>query len=265
MFTGLIQGVSRVREVRRRSEGAWPGGGVRLVVDRPEGWEVAHGESICVNGVCLTHAGGEAAPSHGAASGEGSAASEGPLAFDVIVETLARSTLGDLSAGAGVNLEPSVTPATRMGGHFVQGHVDGVGEVTSVERGADWRVTIRTDAALVPLIVPKGSIAVEGVSLTVASSSPEDRTFEIALIPTTLAETTLGQLEAGRRVNLETDILARTVHHMLARTGGGLMSVGASAAASPEHGGARGAGARATSRSQVTRETLRRAGFVASD
>jgi riboflavin synthase len=137
------------------------------------------------------------------------------LRFDVVPETLARTTLGGLAAGSRVNLERAATAATLMGGHVVQGHVEGVGEVRAVRTEGEWRVTIKVPNELMPCITPKGSIAVEGVSLTVASVDVTASTLDVALIPTTLEVTTLGGLKPGSRVNLETDIMARTIVHYM--------------------------------------------------
>jgi len=201
MFTGLIQQVGVIERIEPSPNGR------RLLVD-PADWthRPDPGESIGVNGCCLTLA----APP---------AETGGRLAFDVISETLARSTLGRLESGARVNLERSLRADDLMGGHVVQGHVDGVGEVVEIRPDpADWRVRIRPPAPLLDEIVHKGSIAVEGVSLTIARLVGDD--FEIALIPTTLRETTLGELETGSAVNLETDVLAKTVVHFLRRRAG---------------------------------------------
>lgn len=194
MFTGLVQAVGVVAESRRSPAG------VRFVVD-PGGWghRPGAGESIAVCGVCLTLA----AP----------VGPDGRWAFDVVAETLAKTTLGRLGAGSRVNLERSLTAGDLLGGHFVQGHVDGVGTVERVQPGEDWRVRVRVPESLGPYIVPKGSVAVEGVSLTIAGVEPG--AFEVALIPTTLARTTLGDLKPGAEVNVETDVLARTVVHFL--------------------------------------------------
>lgn len=229
MFTGLVQAVGRVAEVRPLGSGT---GAVRIVVD-PAGWahEAALGDSICISGCCLTVADAPAGP-------------DAPLAFDAVPETLRLTTLGRLALGAAalgmkVNLERSVTPATLLGGHLVQGHVEGVGRVVRVQREerGDWRVRIQApgapDPALIECITPKGAITVEGVSLTVAAV--EGDCFEVALIPTTLEATTLGELQEGDGVNLETDILARTVVHWLrtyapARWGAGSQPAPAAAA-----------------------------------
>lgn len=198
MFTGIVQARGRIAALDPTPTGA------RLVVD-PLGWSprgitFSHGDSICVSGVCLTLVAQDA----------------GRLAFDVVAETLAKTKLGDLAIGSDVNLEPSLTPTTQLGGHFLQGHVDGVGNVTDVNtRTDDYRVTIEPPVALMDYIVPKGSVAIDGVSLTIASVSRG--AFEVALIPTTLSLTTLGALAKGSRVNLESDVVTRTIVHWLRR------------------------------------------------
>jgi len=216
MFTGLVQAVGRVAGVEKSAAG------LRLVVEAP-GWDhVPRRESsVAVNGCCLTVA--------NEPSGRGS-----PIAFDVIHETLQRTTLGGLAPGSRVNLEHAATPQTLMGGHLVQGHVDGVGEIVRVVRGGEegWRVRIRPGRGsdgegLMQYIVPKGSICVDGVSLTVAAvdlageRTGEGGEFEVALIPTTLERTTLAGLEEGRRVNLEVDLVAKTIVHWAKNFGPG--------------------------------------------
>jgi riboflavin synthase alpha subunit len=171
--------------------------GVRLLVD-PGDWpeRPAPGDSVAVAGVCLTLA----APLD----------DRGRLAFDVIPETLGVTTLGDLALGDTVNLEASLRVGQTMGGHFVQGHVDGMGEtVLAGEVGDEYRVRIRPPRAMLPLLATKGSVAIDGVSLTIALTRED--WFEVALIPTTLRDTTLGRLAAGDRVNLESDMIARSV------------------------------------------------------
>lgn len=166
------------------------------------GWPpgLADGESICVQGVCLTL--------------RTEAGQAGFLSFDVVKETLSRTTLGGLGAGGRVNLERSARAETLLGGHIVQGHVDAIGEVVSVSDGTDdWRVRIKPDPAAMEFIVPKGSITVDGVSLTVAGTGPG--WFEVVFIPVTLARTTLGGLVPGARCNIETDILSRTIVHWM--------------------------------------------------
>lgn len=197
MFTGLVQAVGTVLSVQPERAG------VRLVVDAgawPHRPEV--GESICVSGCCLTLA----APL---------SETGGRLAFDVVPETLRMTTLGGLKNGSRVNLERSLAVGDLVGGHSVQGHIDGVGTVDRVTENGECRVTVRAPSDLMAYIVPKGSVAVDGVSLTVAAVDPARETFDVALIPTTLAKTTLGELRVGGRCNLETDILARTVVNYL--------------------------------------------------
>lgn len=194
MFTGLVQAVGRVSAIERTGRG--PMAPVRLRID-PGSWghRPALGDSICVSGVCLTVAG---------RGGKGRT-----LDFDVIPETLARTKLGGLRVGDGVNLEHAVTAATLMGGHFVQGHVDSVGRVASVSRGGDWRVRVRVGPELRAFMIPKGSVCVDGVSLTIAALYAD--AFEVALIPTTLELTTLVDLRPGDDVNIEADMLVKAV------------------------------------------------------
>lgn len=211
MFTGLVQAIGVVVTAERTAAGA------RLEID-PGGWlhRPALGESICVSGCCLTVAEPPAAPG-------------GALAFDVVYETLEMTTLGTFRAGTRVNLERSLTAADLLGGHMVQGHVEGVGTVERVKRGDEWRVRVRPPTGLMEFIVPKGSVTVDGVSLTVAAVDPgrsgSGGWFEVALIPTTLRLTTLGELSEGSRCNLETDIIARTVVHWLRAYGGAVPQV----------------------------------------
>jgi riboflavin synthase len=169
---------------------------------------VALGDSIAVNGVCLTVTAVE--PGSDPADG-------GVWSTDVMAETLRRSSLGELAAGDPVNLERAVTPTTRLGGHIVQGHVDGVGTVVSRTPGDDWEVVrIAVPAELSRYVVEKGSITVDGVSLTVSAlaDGPEPW-FEVSLIPTTLRETTLGERAPGEPVNLEVDVIAKYVERLL--------------------------------------------------
>ncbi len=208
VFTGLIQAVGRILTIEPRPSG------LRLVVD-PQGWDhrPSPGDSIAVNGCCLTVA---EPPGPASASGDGSATGQLALAFDVVAETLSKTTLGSLRTGGRVNLEHAVRADTLMGGHFVQGHVDGVARVARVQADAsDWRVALIPPAGLLDVIVPKGSVTLEGVSLTVAELI--DGGFEVALIPTTLRLTTLGDLRVGDGVNIEADMLAKAVVHFLSR------------------------------------------------
>lgn len=199
MFTGLIQSKGVVRSIE-----AVPGGqpgSVRVEVET-QGWDhrPSLGDSIAVNGCCLTVA----------LEPTGTV-----LAFDAIAETLDKTTLGSLVAGTAVNLEHAVTGSTLMGGHVVQGHVDGVGTVIGVEQSDGWRTRIEPPTELMRYIVPKGSVTVEGVSLTIAAVDVDAGWFEVALIPVTLRDTTLGETLTGTRVNLESDVTARTVVHYL--------------------------------------------------
>ena len=195
MFTGIVRELGSVAAV----EGS--AAGVRLLIDAPataRGTEL--GDSISVDGVCLT----------------ATRVVKGQIAFDAVAETLSRSTLGELVAGAEVNLEPALRAGEPLGGHYVQGHVDGVGEVRSVEREGDGlRVWIEAAPDLLRYCVEKGSIAMQGISLTVAVLA--DDAFAVALIPHTLAETTLGSVAIGDRVNLEVDVLAKYVERLIAR------------------------------------------------
>ncbi len=205
MFTGLIEhmGVVRSRGVSTSGE--------RLVVD-PSGWEHVPrvGDSVAVNGCCLTVV-------------TDLSTSRGMLEFDVVPETLAKTTLGGLTVGQRVNLEHAATLATLLGGHLVQGHVDGVGRVVSVRKDGEWRVRIEVAADLAEYFAPKGSVCVDGVSLTVAALSGGESTsawFEVALIPTTLEKTTLQSLAVGSRVNVECDAIGKQVVHWLRVHGG---------------------------------------------
>jgi riboflavin synthase len=164
--------------------------------------DAAHGDSISVNGVCLT-----------VVDNDG-----GVFTADVMGESLDRSTLGSLTAGSAVNLERAATMATRLGGHIVQGHVDGVGAVLSREAGDQWEtVTFSLPPQLARYVVEKGSITVDGISLTVMAVT--DDTFSVGLIPTTLKLTTLGAKGVGEQVNLEVDIMAKYVEKLLAAAG----------------------------------------------
>lgn len=202
MFTGLVQAVGTIAAFSPAAPA-----GRRLLVDASN-W--AHrsstGDSINVSGCCLTVA-------------AGSDLGRNLLAFDVVLETLSKTTLGDLSPGGRVNLEHSVTPTTLMGGHVVQGHVEGIASVDSVQSSGEWRVRVRPAAELMPFLTPKGSVCLDGVSLTIAAVDPAAGWFEVALIPTTLAVTTLGAAKPGSRLNIETDILARTMVHYLRHYG----------------------------------------------
>ena len=193
MFTGIIEELGRVRSLERRGEG------VRMTVEARTVTEGTHeGDSISVNGVCLTAL----------------EVSRDSFAADGSRETLQRSTLGSLRAGSFVNLERAVTPETRLGGHIVQGHVDGRGRFLSAEEhGGSWTVRIAYPPELARYLVFKGSISVEGISLTVAALA--DEYFEIAVIPKTWAVTNLSHLRPNDAVNIEADIIAKYVERIL--------------------------------------------------
>ena len=194
MFTGLVADLGTVAAVDATDDG------VRLTLRTALADELAEGDSIAVNGVCLT-------------ARELTADS---FSADVMNETLDRSSLGSVAAGARVNLELALRAADRLGGHIMQGHVDGVGEVRAVRDDGFARVvTIAAAADVLRYVVYKGSIAVDGVSLTVARI--DDDSFDVSLIPETLERTNLGGAAAGRRVNLEVDVLAKYVEKLLAR------------------------------------------------
>lgn len=205
MFTGLIQAIGTVVAIKPTATG------VRLEID-PGSWDQhpTLGESIAVGGCCLTLAEPEAC--RGA---------QRVLTFDVVPETLAKTTLGGWRHGSRVNLERSLRASDLIGGHFVQGHVEGAGRVVRIDQGPEWRVRISAPIGTAEAIIPKGSIAVDGVSLTVAACagssepSPSNAWFEVALIPTTLRLTTLASLREGDPVNIETDMMARSVLHYL--------------------------------------------------
>lgn len=190
MFTGIVLEVGAVAAFD----------GSRLVVAAPEtAASAVVGDSVSVAGVCLTVVEAE----------------EGQLAFDVVPETLSRTALGGLDPGGAVNLEPSLRVGDRLGGHVVQGHVDAVGRVRSITaEGDSRRVWVDAPQAVLGSCIEKGSIAVDGVSLTVAAF--DDDGFEVALIPHTLAVTTLGGLEPGAELNLEADVLGKVVERLVA-------------------------------------------------
>ncbi|MFF2274837.1 riboflavin synthase [Agromyces sp. NPDC058126] len=197
MFTGIIEELGRIAGVERNADAA------RLTVHGPLAVEgVKHGDSISVSGVCLTVVEFDA---------------QGFTA-DVMAQTLAMSTLDAAREGLAVNLERAAKVGDRIGGHIVQGHIDGTSEVLEIRPGEAWRVIrFSLDPEHAPLVVDKGSIAIDGVSLTVSAVGADDAGdwFEVSLIPETLVATTLGERVVGDRVNLETDILARQVARML--------------------------------------------------
>ncbi len=194
MFTGLIEETGRVANLILRG----PTARLSIAADRVlEGTRI--GDSIAINGCCLTVV---------SRSGD-------ELEFDVGSETLGRTSLGTLQVGSRVNLERALRVGDRLGGHYVTGHVDGLGEVISIREEGDWRhVQFSAPPNLLRQMAPKGSIAVDGVSLTLVEAN--DRLFSVMLVPHTLAATTLVEFHVGRLVNLETDVLAKYVQRQLA-------------------------------------------------
>jgi riboflavin synthase len=218
MFSGIIDAVGQVRSCRET-----PGGKTLVVAARDYWAESPAGASIAVDGVCLTL----------------TSIRDSDATFDVITETLRRSTLGGLRPGDRVNLQKALAVGDRVDGHFVQGHVDAVGTVAKVEQSPGESIWwFSSHAETLAYTAPKGSIAIDGISLTIVDVHKD--MFSVALIPTTLERTTLGQKNVGDPVNIETDILARTVVHYL-----------------QSFGGPRGAAEKA-----VTLESLRRQGFA---
>ena len=200
MFTGIIQHVGNVVGVAQTAAGK------RLRIDvGPLAEALGVGASLAVDGACLT-----------LCRLDGSVAE-----FDAVAETLRRTTLGALTAGARVNLEPALAAGGRLDGHIVQGHVDGVAEVARIESGAAGRLLhVSADAAMIDSMVPKGSVALAGVSLTLVSV--ERGRFCVALVPVTLGATTLGQVKISGRLNVELDIIGKYVRRYLKQTAGGL-------------------------------------------
>ncbi|MFO7571172.1 MAG: riboflavin synthase [Gaiellaceae bacterium] len=193
MFTGIV------RELGQSVAAEDVADGLRLVVEAPATASLTGvGDSVSVNGCCLT----------------AEVVEEGRLSFHVVPETLARTTLGGLSPGDRVNVEPALRAGDPLGGHYVQGHVDGIGRVRSVEgEGAGLRVAVEAPEDVLRYCVEKGSIAVDGVSLTIAAIA--DDAFEIALVPHTLEVTTLSSLRPGAQVNLEVDVFAKYVERLV--------------------------------------------------
>jgi riboflavin synthase len=204
MFTGIIEKTAAVTSLLRRSSGAvlgienpWPGEPLRGEPLRP-------GESISVSGACLTLV----------------SADEREISFDISAETLKKTTLGRSFAGRAVNLERSLRVGDSISGHFVSGHVDGTGKILRFEKSGEFaEVIVDVGPELAIYVVPKGSIAIDGVSLTVATL--EESVLSVALIPETLARTTLGTLRPGDELNIETDMIGKYVVRYLARAGNG--------------------------------------------
>jgi riboflavin synthase len=193
MFTGIIEELGKISSFKKHTKGAKIGISANLVTKG-----TAEGDSIAVNGVCLTALD----------------ITRNSFVADVSGETLDRSTIGDLKVGSRVNLERAVTPTTRLGGHIVQGHVDGTGKfINASEEGDFWTVTIGYPQEIGQYLVYKGSVSVEGISLTIADLTAES--FNIAVIPKTWELTNLSTLNSGAAVNLEVDILAKYVERIL--------------------------------------------------
>lgn len=192
MFTGLIADIGTVQELEASTDGA------RLTIGTELAGQLAEGDSVAVDGVCLTVTSGDA----------------GGFTADVMNQTLEVTALAGIEPGRRVNLEPAVRAGDRLGGHIVQGHVDGVGEVLSVsDDGFARRLAVGLDGGLLRYVVEHGSIALDGTSLTVARL--QEWGAEVSLIPETLSRTTLGEAEAGRRLNVEVDLIARYAERLL--------------------------------------------------
>jgi riboflavin synthase len=198
MFTGLVQDLGRIVSADRNGDGA------RVTVQTSLAEELAEGDSVAVNGVCLT----------------ATAVGDGSFVADVMNETLSRTSLADIQPGVGVNLELPLRPSDRLGGHVVQGHVDGLATIAeSHDDGFARRVRFETDPELLRYVVEKGSIALDGVSLTVIEIG--DSWFTVSLIPESLERTNLGAAEPGTKVNVEVDVLAKYVERLIGNRGGG--------------------------------------------
>lgn len=201
MFTGIVAEKGTVVAAERTAKG------LRVAVRSRVLRSVKRGESVCVAGCCLTI----------------SQARKGVVVFEVVPETLRKTGFSRLRAGDAVNLERALRHGERVSGHFVQGHVDGVGTVEAVQRGKDYRVTVRAPKEVARFLLPKGSVAVDGVSLTIAKLGKRSGqrgqrgqgVFEVALIPETLRRTTLAGLRAGDRVHLEADVLGKYLVKLL--------------------------------------------------
>ncbi len=197
MFTGLVQDLGKIARADRSDDGA------RVTIETELAGELHEGDSVAVNGVCLT----------------ATAVADGTFAADVMNETLNRTSLAAVAPGTGVNLELPLRPSDRLGGHVVQGHVDGLGTIAEVtDDGFARRVRFEADPELLRYVVVKGSIAVDGVSLTVADL--DRSSFTVSLIPESIARTNLGAAQPGTKVNLEVDVLAKYVERLIRNHGG---------------------------------------------
>jgi riboflavin synthase len=197
VFTGLVQDLGKIARADRSDDGA------RVTIETELAGELHEGDSVAVNGVCLT----------------ATAVADGTFAADVMNETLNRTSLAAVAPGTGVNLELPLRPSDRLGGHVVQGHVDGLGTIAEVtDDGFARRVRFEADPELLRYVVVKGSIAVDGVSLTVADL--DRSSFTVSLIPESIARTNLGAAQPGTKVNLEVDVLAKYVERLIRNHGG---------------------------------------------
>ncbi len=197
MFTGIVKELGRVETIKSSDDGA------RLRISAKLAPELGEGDSISVNGACLT----------------ATSVGDGAFEADVMHQTLSLTTLGELEASSPVNLELPLRPTDRLGGHVVQGHVDGTATVEDLSAdGFAKRLRVELPEELLPYVVDRGSIAIEGVSLTISELT--DSGLEVSLIPETLERTTLGALEPGDRVNVECDVLARYVRRQLSADAG---------------------------------------------
>jgi riboflavin synthase len=197
MFTGLVQDLGRIVSADRNGEGA------RVTVQTVLAGDLAEGDSVAVNGVCLT----------------ATEVGDGSFAADVMNETLSKTSLADVQPGADVNLELPLRPSDRLGGHVVQGHVDGLATIAETrDDGFARRVRVETDPELLRYVVEKGSIALDGVSLTVIEIG--DSWFTVSLIPESLERTNLGAAGPGTKVNVEVDVLAKYVERLIGSRGG---------------------------------------------
>ena len=197
MFTGLIQAVGQVAAIERQESSA------RLEISSKEiAAQIAQGDSVCINGTCLTVVSFD----------------ESKFAVDVMVQTLNLTSTGSLEVGSAVNLELATRTADRLGGHIVQGHVDGVAEVVAISTDSQWtRMDLSIPKDLMKYVVAQGSICVEGVSLTVGELNDPADQITVWLIPETLAKTNLSDKQLGDRLNIEVDVLAKYVERLIAR------------------------------------------------
>ena len=204
MFTGIVEQTGRISVSREVLHGRRIG-----IVAGSMAADCKRGESVCVSGVCLTVA----------------EANDQSFEFDVIRETLEKSTLGSKRVGDHVNLERSLRVGDRLDGHFVQGHVDGTATVQQVNNsGKEYVLRLRLEPSLMIYMIPKGSVSIDGVSLTIASVDREG--ISVAMIPTTLERTLFSSLAVGHRVNIETDLIARTIVHSMRETmAGGTLKI----------------------------------------